>query len=136
VLLDREREIRAALDGRVVRNDHALAPLDDPDPGDGPRRRRLAFVHVPRCERVQLEEGAAGVDEPVDALACGQLPARAVTLDRTLAAAACHARRPLTQLGDKRFHQRAATVEFVGVALDLRRQNRHDDTLQSRDAFG
>ena len=32
VLLDREREVRAALDGRVVRDDHALLALDDADP--------------------------------------------------------------------------------------------------------
>ena len=32
VLLDRQREVRAALDGRVVGDDHALAALDDPMP--------------------------------------------------------------------------------------------------------
>jgi hypothetical protein len=36
VLLDRERVVRAALHGRVVRDDHALAALDDTDPGDDP----------------------------------------------------------------------------------------------------
>ena len=88
VLLDREREVGAALHGRVVRDDHALAALDDADPGDDPGRRRLAVVDVPRGERVQLEEGRARVDEPVDPLARRQLAARAVALDRSLAAAA------------------------------------------------
>ena len=36
VLLDGEREVRAALDGRVVGDDDALAALDDADPGDDP----------------------------------------------------------------------------------------------------
>ncbi len=91
VLLHREREVRAALDGRVVRDDHALAALDDADPGHDPGARRVAVVHLPGGERVQLEEGGAGVDEPVDPLAGGQLAARAVPLRRLLAAAA---RRP------------------------------------------
>ena len=91
VLLHRQREVRAALHGRVVRDDHALASLDHADPGHDPRRRRLAVVHVPRGERVQLEERRARIDEPVDPLARRQLPARAVPLERPLAAAA---RRP------------------------------------------
>ena len=37
VLLHRQREVRAALHGRVVRDDHALAALDDADSGDDPR---------------------------------------------------------------------------------------------------
>ena len=41
VLLDREREVGAALHGRVVRDDDALLALDDADPGDDPGRRRL-----------------------------------------------------------------------------------------------
>ncbi len=48
VLLHREREVRAALHRRVVRDDHAGAALDDPDPGDDPRRRRLPRRRRPR----------------------------------------------------------------------------------------
>ena len=81
VLLHGEREVRAALHGRVVRDDHALAALDDADAGDDPGARRLAVVELPGRERVQLEERRAGVDEAVDPLACGQLAARAVALD-------------------------------------------------------
>ena len=87
VLLHGQREVRAALDRRVVRDDHALAPLDDADPGDDPRRGRVAVVDVPGRERVQLEERRAGIDQPVDPLAGEQLPARAMPLDRPLAAA-------------------------------------------------
>ena len=81
VLLDREREVRAALHGRVVREDHARPALDDADPGDDPGRRRLAVVDLPGGERAELEERRAGIDEPVDPLARGQLPARAMPLD-------------------------------------------------------
>ena len=82
VLLHREREVRAALHRRVVRDDHAGATLDDPDPRDDARRRRLAVVDVPGGERVQLEERRARVDEPVDPLPRGQLAAGAVPLER------------------------------------------------------
>ena len=88
VLLHGQREVRAPLDRRVVRDDHALATLDDADSGHDPRGRRIAVVEIPRGERVQLEEGAARVDEHVDPLAGGQLAARAVSLDRLLPAAA------------------------------------------------
>ncbi len=75
VLLHREREVRAALHGRVVRDDDALAALDHADPGHDPRRRRGTVVDVPGGERVQLEKRGAGVEQPVDALARGQLAA-------------------------------------------------------------
>ena len=75
VLLDGEREVRAALDGRVVRDDHALPALDDADAGDDAGRRGLAVVELPGGERIQLEERGAGVDEPVDPLPGGELPA-------------------------------------------------------------
>ena len=59
VLLHRQRVVRAALDGRVVRDEDALAALDDPDPGDDAGRGRIAVVEVPGGERVQLEERAS-----------------------------------------------------------------------------
>ena len=58
MLLDGEREVRAAFDGRVVGDDHALAAFDHADAGDDAGGRRLAVVEIPRGERVQLEERA------------------------------------------------------------------------------
>ena len=69
VLLDGEWEVRAALDGRVVCDDHALATFDDADARDDAGARRLTVVDLPRRERVQLQERRARVDEAVDALA-------------------------------------------------------------------
>ena len=76
VLLHGEREVRAALDRGVVRDDDAAAALDHADPGHDAGRRRLAVVDVPGGEGVQLEECRAGVDEQVDALARRELAAR------------------------------------------------------------
>ena len=75
VLLHGQREVRASLDGRVVRDDHAGSPLDEADPRDDPGRGRLAVVDLPCGEGVELEEGGAGVDEPVDPLPGGELAA-------------------------------------------------------------
>ena len=71
VLLHRQREIRSAFHGRVVGDDHALAALDDPDPCDDPRGRRLAVVQLPGRQRRKLQERRVRVDEQVDPLARG-----------------------------------------------------------------
>ncbi len=73
VLLHGQRVVRAALHGRVVRDDDALAPLDDADARDDAGRRRVAVVELPRGERVQLEKRRSRVEQTVDALACRQL---------------------------------------------------------------
>ncbi len=134
VLLHGEREVRAALDGRVVRDDHALAALDDADAGDDPGARRVAVVQLPGGERVQLEERGAGIDEPVDPLPGRQLPARAVPFRRLLAAAGRDQRRPLAQLGDERLHPLAPAREHLGVAVELRGQDCHARSLTGASA--
>ena len=86
MLLDGEREVRAALHGRVVRDEHALSALDDADPRHDSGRRSGAVVEIPGRERVQLEKRGAGVDQAVDPLARRQLPPRSVPLHGLLAA--------------------------------------------------
>ena len=95
VLLHGEREVRAALDRGVVRDEDAAAALDHPDPRHDAGRRRLAVVDLPRGKRVQFQECRAGVDEQVDALPGGELAARAMALGRALAAARGDERRAL-----------------------------------------
>jgi hypothetical protein len=124
VLLDGERVVRAAFHRRVVRDDHALPTLDDADPRDDAGGRCVAVVELPRGEGVQLEEGRARIHEPVDPLSRRELAARAMALDRLLAAARSHERRTLSQLGDELLHRRAAALERV-VACDLGREHRH-----------
>ena len=129
VLLDGQREVGAALHGGVVRDDHALPALDDADPGDDPGARRLAVVHVPGGERVQLEERRPGVDQPVDPFAGEQLAARAVALDRALAAAGGDLRRARLQLLDELLHPRLPAFEIVRP-LDTALQQRHGLSLE------
>ena len=59
---------------------------------------------LPGGEGVQLEECRARVDEQVDALARGELAARAMALGRPLAAAGGDERGALPQLREQAFH--------------------------------
>ena len=131
VLLHRQRVVRAALDGRVVGDDHALPALDDADPGDDPRGRRVAVVEVPGGERVQLEERGAGIAEPVDPLAREKLPPGVVPLDRLGPAAGRDLVGALAQLGDERLHALPVRLEVLACPVDPRLEN-HGVTLRLR----
>ena len=75
MLLHRHREVGAALHGRVVADDHDVATVDEPDPGDHARGRRDAVVQSVRRQRRHFQERAAEVQQAPDALARQQLPA-------------------------------------------------------------
>ena len=94
-------------------------PSTTPIPVTIPADGAWPSYSVPGGERRELEERGVRVDEPVDPLARGQLPARAVALDRALAAAARDQGRALAQLGDERAHPLAPAREEVAVSLDL-----------------
>ena len=78
VLLDGQRIVGAALDGRVVADDHALAAGDPADAGDDARRPRWCR-RTSRRQRAARTRGTASRDRPARA--------------RARAAAACRARR-------------------------------------------
>ena len=78
VLLDRQRVIGAAFHGGVIAHDHAFAALDAADARDDAGAGRIAIIHAVGGQRADLEEGAAGVDEALDALAGQQLAALCV----------------------------------------------------------
>ena len=118
VLLHRQREIRAALHRGIVRDDHAVASLDDADACDDPRRGSLPVVEFPRGQGAQLEERRPRVEQPVDPLACRQLSPGAMSLEGVLAAALGDRRRALPELGHERLHALPATLEDV-VARDV-----------------
>ena len=82
MLLDRHRIIGAALDGRIVGDDHRLAPFDAADPRHHAGAVHVAFVHAEGGERADLEERRAGIEQPRHALARGELAARDMALAR------------------------------------------------------
>ena len=129
MLLHGQREVRPSLHGRVVRDDHALRALDHADACDDSRAWRIAFVEIPGRERVQLEERRVRVDQAIDALTRRELAARAVALDRLVAAAASDLLGALMQLRDERSHPLVTARELVGAALDLRHKDGHAGSL-------
>ncbi len=124
VLLHGEGVVRAALDGRVVRDDHALPPLDHADPRDDPGRRRVTVVELPGGQRIQLQERVPGSTSRSTRSRAVSLPARAVPLDGLLAAAGRDQCRALAQLRDERLHARAAPLEGL-VTTDFGREHCH-----------
>ena len=131
VLLDRDRIVRAALDGRVVRDHQEFAAVDAADAGDEARGRRVVAVHAARGERRDLEERAAGVEEGLDALARQQLAARDVLRARGLAAAGRGERLAPLQLGDERRHVRRVLAELRAAGIDARGDARHGAVARS-----
>ncbi len=107
MLLDRHRIVGAALDGRIVGDDHAVLALHDADPGHDAGCRRIVAVHTGRGERRELEKVGSRIDQALDAFARGELIAPAMLFDRFGASAAAHAGEPLAQLGDQPIHPRA-----------------------------
>ena len=125
VLLDRQREVRAALDRRVVGDEHALAALDRPDPGDDPCAGSLSVVDAPR-RRAPRARGtpcpgrAAGRRAPEPSACRASGASRAPSRRRRgRPAPFARAARPT-----ERLHPSAALVEGIR-RLDLRAQHRH-----------
>ena len=120
VLLHRHREVGAALHGRVVGDEHHLAPLDDANPGHDACARRVPAVHPVRGQRRQLEERSAGVDDPVDPLAGQHLAALAVPGDRLFGAAGSDPRDLRLDLSGQRLVVGAVLLELRRAGPDLR----------------
>ena len=85
MLLHRHRIIGAALDRRVVADDHAFAALDAADAGDDAGAVNRVVIHAVGGERRQFEKRRARIDQPQHPLARQQLAARDVALARRLA---------------------------------------------------
>jgi hypothetical protein len=118
VLLHGEREIRAALDGRVVGDHHDFPAGDAADPGDDPGGGRLVLVQPVRRERRQLQERAARIEQGVHPLAGQQLAALRVQGPRPLPAAEGDALQLRLEILDQRFHVAAVRDEGLAGVLD------------------
>ena len=100
MLLDRDRIVRTAFNGRIVRDDHAVLALHDADPGKDARAGRIVVVHSRGGERRELEKVGARIEQAFDALPGGELVAPAVFLDRFGTAAGSNRDEALAQLRD------------------------------------
>ncbi|CAM3728322.1 hypothetical protein NOZE110980_12625 [Nocardioides zeicaulis] len=121
VLLDRHRVVGAALDRRVVGDDHALAARHPADAADDAGGRdgvvvAVAAVHAVGGEGSELQERAAGVEQAVDAVADEELAAVGVLAPRALRAALADPGEPVTQVVDELAHGRGG----LGLGHHLR----------------
>ena len=120
VLLHREREVRPALHGRVVRDDHHLAAAHAADPADEARGGGLAAVEAAGGEGADLEERRARVEEPLEPLAHEALSLLAVARGRLGPAARARLGEPLAQIGDEPVHVRRVLAELRRGDVDAR----------------
>ena len=92
VLLDGERVVRAALDRRVVGDDHARRPLDLSDTRDDAGTGGLVVVQPVGGKRTQLEERAPRIEQALDPLSYRQLAPLSMSGDRPFVAASAATR--------------------------------------------
>ncbi len=87
------------------------------------------MVHRVRRERGELEERRARIDEPIDAVARGELAAFAMPLDRDRPAAKLHAHEVRAQLIDERRHGGGVALEVAAASFDAGREQAHERTF-------
>ena len=87
MLLDGDREVRAAFDCGVVGDDHRLVSLNDADSGDETRAGRFVVVHAVGGERAEFQKRCVFVNQRFNAVADKHLAPIGVPLDCRLAAA-------------------------------------------------
>jgi hypothetical protein len=102
VLLDGHRVVGAALDRRVVGDDHAFTAGHPADAGDDAGGGRLVVVHAGGREAGQFEEGRAGVHERLHAVPGQQFAPVDVSLPGPLAATKSGGGGAGTQVVDER----------------------------------
>jgi hypothetical protein len=120
MLLHGQGIVGAALDRGVVGNDDAFPSGNPTHPGDDARRVHVAAIKTVGGERRCLEEGRAGIDQQIDALARQHLAARGVTGARGLAAAARDLIELVAEIGDQRTHGLRVAREILGFGIDAR----------------
>jgi hypothetical protein len=118
VLLHRHREIGAALHRGVVGDDHAFDALHAADAGDHAGRGDLVVVHASR-HGGEFEEGRAGIEQGVDALARQQLAARDMLLAMLLGPTAARpARSSRAGRRPARLHRRDVGLVLVAAGVE------------------
>ncbi len=125
VLLHGDGEVGAALDRGVVGDDHHLAAGHAADAGDQAGARRAAVVHVPRGQGRELEERRRRIEQPLDAIADGQLPLLPVPGQVAWAAAGPGDSQALPHFGDQAFEVAPVPGELGAPHVCVRREDVH-----------
>ena len=120
MFLDGQRVVGAALDGRIVDDEHALGAVDRPDAGDDAAGRHFVAVHAGRRQRREFEERAAGIEQPVDALPGQQLAPLQMFLAGSRAAPFQYLAGASPQLGHEFAHLLRVTEKLLGTPVHFR----------------
>ena len=132
VLLHRDRVVGASLDGSVVGHDQNFAARDASDASDDACRRSFVVVKIPGCERGQLEEWRALVEQLVDPFAHRQLALGAMPLNVLRPAPLLDDGDPIAQLGGQFGHSRGVRPKELGVDVDVSFEKIHGGQPTSR----
>ncbi len=132
MLLHRHRVIGTALDRGVVGDDYAFHSGHPADAGHHAGARYLVGVQAQRGERGDFQEGAARIEQRVDARARQQFAARLVLGARGGAAALCDARLGLLQVVDHRAQRRGVVGESIAAGLQLGLDHAHGRAIERR----
>jgi hypothetical protein len=119
VLLDRHRIVSAALDGGVVTHDHALLAGHAADAGDDAGCGRGVVVHLERGQLGEFEEGRAGIEQHLHAVARQQLAARDMLGAGSFAAALGERGHPGAQVVDQGLHGRRVGFEILAARIEF-----------------
>jgi len=125
VLLDGHRVIGAALDGRVVGDDHRLAAVDEADARQQAGAVNVALVHAERRERADLEKRRSGIDQPRHAFAGEQLSPSDVAFARFRRPALGGGAPPRLQIIDQASPAGDVGLVFVGRGTERALQPCH-----------
>jgi hypothetical protein len=114
VLLNGDREIRAAFHGGVVADDDAFAARYPSDAGDDASARSFAVIHAVGGQRRQLQKGRGRIDQPLDPFARQELAAARMSGARGFRSAQSRDRSLLPQLLNQPLHCSSIALKAFG----------------------
>ena len=118
MLFHRHRVVGAALDGRIIADNHHLATGDTADPGNHAGPVDIALIHAIRGQGADLEKGRTRVEQAFDAVSGQELAARQVFFAGPLGSADRRSRRADLQVSHKAVHRRRILLEAGGLGIE------------------
>ena len=119
MFLHRHREVGAALDGGVIRDDHHFASGNAADAGNDTRAWPFPFVHVPSSQLSKFEKRGSGVQKTRHPIPCQQLAPRDVARPGSFGAPECGDTYAFAQLRGKTLVVREVATERFRGRIDL-----------------
>src|SRR5881296_987232 len=101
MLFDGNWEIGAALDSRIIGDNHGPMPVNHPNTGNNSCRGCLIVIHTVGGKSAEFEERCFGIDDGFDAIADEHLSAIFVATDNGFAAAFLHQFKLCSKLRDQ-----------------------------------